>query len=111
MSKHEAVRCTRDCPAHVDVPGYVALCGQQRYEDALRLIRKDNPFPSACALICENPCEKYCRRGIIDDAVNIRAIKRAVIEKAAGVPQETVARSTGKKVAVIGGGPAGLSAA
>ena len=108
---HEAVRCTRDCPAHVDVPAYVALCGQKRYEDALRLIRKDNPFPSACALICEHPCEKHCRRGIIDDAINIRAIKRAVVDNAGPTPLEAVAPPTGKKVAVIGGGPAGLSAA
>jgi NADPH-dependent glutamate synthase beta subunit-like oxidoreductase len=111
MSKHEAVRCVTDCPAHVDISGYIALCGQQRYEDALRLIRKDNPFPSTCALICENPCEKYCRRGIIDDSINIRAIKRSVIEKAAALPPETVAPASGKKVAVIGSGPAGLSAA
>ena len=108
---HEAVRCTRDCPAHVDIPAYVALCGQERYEDAVRLIRKDNPFPSVCGLICEHPCEKHCRRGIIDNAINIRAIKRAVVDKAGPTPLEAVAEASGKKVAVIGGGPAGLTAA
>ena len=111
MTKHQAVRCAWNCPAHVDIPGYIALCGQGRYADAIRLIRKDNPLPSTCALICENPCEEFCRRGIIDEAVNIRAIKRAVVECAGEVPPESCAAPTGKKVAVIGGGPAGLSAA
>ena len=107
----QAVRCRWNCPAHVDIPGYIALCGQGRYADALCLIRKDNPLPSTCALICEHPCEEFCRRGIIDDAVNIRAIKRAVVEKAECVPPEICAPRTGKKVAVVGGGPAGLTAA
>jgi len=111
LTKHQAVRCAWNCPAHVDIPGYIALCGQGRYTDAVRLIRKDNPLPSTCALICEHPCEKYCRRGIIDESVNIRAIKRSVVENAGAVPPENCKASTGKKVAVIGGGPAGLSAA
>ena len=111
LTKHQAVRCAWNCPSQVDIPGYIALCGQGRYADAVRLIRKDNPLPSTCALICEHPCEEYCRRGIIDEAVNIRAIKRAVVENAGKVPPESCAAPTGKKVAVIGGGPAGLSAA
>ena len=111
LTKHQAVRCAWNCPAHVDIPGYIALCGQGRYADAIRLIRKDNPLPSTCALICENPCEEFCRRGIIDEAVNIRAIKRTVVECAGEVPPESCDAPTGKKVAVIGGGPAGLSAA
>ena len=111
LMKHQAVRCAWNCPAHVDIPGYVALCGAGRYADAVRLIRKDNPLPSICALICEHPCEEYCRRGIIDEAVNIRAIKRSVVDHAGPVTPESCAAPTGKKVAVIGGGPAGLSAA
>ena len=111
LAKHQAVRCAWNCPAQVDIPGYIALCGQGRYADAVRLIRKDNPLPSTCALICEHPCEAYCRRGIIDEAVNIRAIKRSVVDKAGDVPPEGRAAPTGKKVAVVGGGPAGLSAA
>jgi len=111
LMKHQAVRCAWNCPAHVDIPGYIALCGEGRYTDAVRLIRKDNPLPSTCALICEHPCEEYCRRGIIDEAVNIRAIKRSVVEHAGMVPPEECAAPTGKKVAVLGGGPAGLSAA
>ena len=111
LTKHQAVRCAWNCPAHVDIPGYIALCGQGRFADAVRLIRKDNPLPSTCALICEHPCEEYCRRGIIDEAVNIRAIKRSIVDCAGEVPPETCAAPTGKKIAVIGGGPAGLSAA
>ena len=111
LMKHQAVRCAWNCPAQVDIPGYIALCGAGRYADAVRLIRKDNPFPSTCALICEHPCEDFCRRGIIDEAINIRALKRSIVEHAGVVPPEECAAPTGKKVAVIGGGPAGLSAA
>ena len=111
LSKHQSVRCAWNCPAQVDIPGYIALCGDGRFSDAVRLIRKDNPLPSTCALICEHPCEEYCRRGIIDEAVNIRAIKRSAVDCAGQVPPEPCAPPTGKKVAVIGGGPAGLSAA
>ena len=68
----QAVPCMERCPAHVDIPGYIALVGEGRCADAVRLIRKDNPFPSACGLICEHPCEAHCRRNILDDAINIR---------------------------------------
>ncbi|MCL1849514.1 MAG: NAD(P)-binding protein [Clostridiales bacterium] len=107
----QSVNCAFSCPAQVDVPGYIALCAEGGYADAIRLIRKDNPFPSACALVCEHPCEEFCRRGIVDEAVNIRAIKRAAVDLAGDVPPEACAGATGKKVAVIGGGPGGLSAA
>ena len=111
MTKHQAVRCAWNCPAHVDIPGYIALCGQGRFADAVRVIRKDNPLPSTCALICEHPCEEYCRRGIIDEAINIRAVKRSAVEQAGSVAPEACMPPTGKKIGVIGGGPAGLSAA
>ena len=111
IASNQAVRCIWNCPAHVDVPGYIALCGQGRYEDAIRLIRKDNPLPSTCSLICESPCEKFCRRGIIDNTVNIRAIKRAVIDRVGTIPPDECAPKTGKKIAAVGGGPAGLTAA
>ena len=106
------VPCAALCPAQVDIPGYIALVNAGRYADAVRLIRKDNPFPSVCGLICEHPCEEGCRRTMIDDAVNIRGLKRYAVEKAGCVPAETVtAAPTGKRVAIIGGGPSGLSAA
>ena len=105
------VPCVALCPAGVDIPGYIALVKEGRCADAVRLIRKDNPFPTACAYICEHPCEARCRRNMVDDALNIRALKRYAVDQAGEVPQPDCAPATGKKVAVIGGGPGGLSAA
>lgn len=105
------VPCVAMCPAGVDIPGYVALIKAGRYADAVRLIRKDNPFPTACAYICEHPCEARCRRNMVDDAISIRGLKRYAVDQAGEVPQPAPAAATGKKVAVVGGGPGGLSAA
>ena len=105
------VPCVALCPAGVDIPGYIALIHEGRCADAVRLIRKDNPFPVACAYICEHPCEARCRRNMIDDAMNIRGLKRYAVDTAGDVPQPLCAEPTGKTVAVIGGGPGGLSAA
>ncbi len=105
------VPCAALCPAQVDIPGYISLVSKGRYADAVRLIRKDNPFPAVCGLICEHPCEAGCRRNMVDDAINIRGIKRFAAEQAGYVPAEKCAEPTGKKVAVIGGGPGGLTAA
>ena len=105
------VPCVALCPAGVDVPGYMALIGEGRCADAVRLIRKDNPFPVACAYICEHPCEARCRRNMIDDAINIRGLKRYAVDTAGDVPQPPCAPPTGKKVAIVGGGPSGLSCA
>ena len=106
-----AVPCVSLCPAGVDIPGYMALVGDGRCADAVRLIRKDNPFPTACAYICEHPCEARCRRNMIDDAINIRGLKRYAVDHAGDVPQPACAESTGKSVAIVGGGPSGLSCA
>ncbi len=105
------VPCVNLCPAGVDIPGYMALVGAGRCADAIRLIRKDNPFPTACAYICEHPCEARCRRRMVDDAINIRGLKRYAVDHAGVVPNPPCAPPTGKKVAVIGGGPSGLSCA
>lgn len=105
------VPCVSLCPAGVDIPGYIALIREGRFEDAVRLIRKDNPFPTTCGLICEHPCEARCRRNIIDDAVNIRGLKRMACEYAPLVPPPEKAAPTGKKIAIVGGGPSGLSTA
>jgi NADPH-dependent glutamate synthase beta subunit-like oxidoreductase len=107
----QPVPCVALCPAGVDIPGYIALISEERYADAVRLIRKDNPFPTACALICEHPCEARCRRNMIDDSVNIRGLKRYAVDHSGKVPVPVCAPITGKNVAVIGGGPGGLSAA
>ena len=107
----QPVPCVAMCPAGVDVPGYIALVAEGRFADAVRLIRKDNPFPAACAFVCEHPCEARCRRNMVDDAVNIRGLKRYAVDHAGQVPIPPLAEATGKKVAVIGGGPSGMSAA
>lgn len=108
---NQPVPCVALCPAGVDIPGYVALVAEGRYADAVSLIRKDNPMPSVCALICEHPCEARCRRNMIDDSVNIRGLKRYAVDHAGDVPVPHPAEPTGKRVAVIGGGPGGISAA
>lgn len=112
-SFEQPIPCITLCPAKVDIPGYVALVGEGRYADAVKLIRKDNPFPTACALICEHPCEERCRRNMLDSSVNIRGLKRFAVDNAAPdkveVPQK--APFTGKRVAIVGGGPSGLTAA
>lgn len=105
------VPCVSTCPAHVDVPGYVALIREGRYEEAVRLIRKDNPFPSTCAYVCEHPCETQCRRRMVDDGVNICGLKRFAVDHSKPVPAPQAEETTGKTVAVIGGGPGGLTAA
>lgn len=112
-SFEQPIPCVTLCPAHVDIPGYIALAGAGRCEDAVKLIRKDNPFPTACALICEHPCEARCRRNMIDDSINIRGMKRYIVDKARADQVEVAPNmpSTGKKVAVIGGGPSGLTCA
>ncbi|MDR1520942.1 MAG: FAD-dependent oxidoreductase [Planctomycetota bacterium] len=106
-----SVPCVNRCPAHVDIPGYIALVEAGRYEDAVRLIRKDNPFPATCGLICEHPCETRCRRNILDVGINIRGLKRFAVDNCGQVAVPRPAPGTGKRIAVIGGGPAGLSAA
>ncbi len=113
INYEQPIPCVTLCPANVDIPGYLALAREERYEDALRLIRKDNPFPTACAMICEHPCEAKCRRTMIDAPLNIRGIKRVIVDKAPAdtVPVPACNSFTGKKVAVIGGGPSGLTCA
>lgn len=110
-SNIQAVPCVAMCPAGVDVPGYTALVKAGRYADAVRLIRKDNPFPTVCALICEHPCEARCRRNLIDAPINIRGLKRFAVDNCGDVPVPKKMDATGKKIAIIGGGPSGLSAA
>ena len=109
----QTIPCITMCPAHVNVPGYIALIKEGRFANAINLIRDKNPFPTACAMVCEHPCEKKCRRSIIDNPINIRGLKKFAVDQMSArnvVPPEANV-STGKKIAVIGGGPSGLSAA
>ena len=108
-SSSQGVPCVVSCPAHVDIPGYIALTAAGRYEEAVELIRKDNPFPSACAYVCEHPCEETCRRTMVDDAVNIRGIKRYAVDHAAAPRSCDRGPATGKRVAIVGAGPSGLT--
>lgn len=110
-TSRQTVPCVSLCPARVDIPGYTALILEGRYADAIRLIRKDNPFPTTCGFICEHPCEARCRRNMVDDSINIRGLKRVAADFAGEVDPPECAPSTGKRVAVLGGGPGGLSAA
>lgn len=111
LADHQGIPCVAECPAHVDIPGYIALIADKRSDDAVRLIRKDNPFPTACAFVCEHPCENQCRRNIIDRSINIRGLKSYCVDHDEKhlLPMDKMA-PTGKKIGVIGGGPAGLTA-
>ena len=110
-NSNQPVACVKSCPAGVDIPGYIALVQQGRYADAVRLIRRDNPIPTTCAYICEHPCENRCKRTIIDAPVNIRGLKKMAVDNSGIVPVPECEAPTGKKIAIIGGGPGGLSAA
>ena len=109
----QTVPCETLCPAHVNVPAYIALAGSGDYAGAIGMIRKDNPFPTACAFVCEHPCENRCRRTLIDAPINIRGIKKFAVDQLAAdkVPTPAPAAPTGKKIAIVGGGPSGLTCA
>lgn len=109
----QTVPCVTLCPAHVNVPAYIALAEEGRLAEAVKMIRKDNPFPTACALVCEHPCEERCRRTMVDAPVNIRGIKKYIVDTVAADTVETPAplAPTGKRVAVVGAGPSGLTCA
>ena len=109
----QSVPCVTECPAHVNVPAYISLVQEGDCASAIKMIRKDNPFPTACALVCEHPCEAHCRRTIIDAPLNIRGIKKFAVDNVAADTVETpaAAESTGKRIAVIGGGPSGMTCA
>jgi NADPH-dependent glutamate synthase beta subunit-like oxidoreductase/formate hydrogenlyase subunit 6/NADH:ubiquinone oxidoreductase subunit I len=111
--------CTNACPAGIHVQGYVALIAQRRYKEAYQLIHDALPFPSVCGRVCNHLCETACTRSQLDEAVNLMGLKRYVadwaFENQDEVPTqehaETKLSGSGKKVAVIGAGPAGLTAA
>ena len=103
--------CQNACPAGLDTHGYVALISEGRFEEALELIRERNPFPSVCGRICTHPCEFKCRRGETDDPVALRLLKRFVSDYVSGAPKPYQRSPRGFKVAVVGSGPSGLTAA
>jgi formate dehydrogenase beta subunit len=104
--------CTHACPVKTDVRGYLAAVVRRDYSEAYRLIRANNPFPTVCAWVCPHPCEDHCRRGDVDASLSIRNLKRFVVEIAGtNYVETTCARHTGKNIAIVGAGPAGLTAA
>ena len=111
FDQSDSIPCVSGCPAHVDIPGYISLVEAGQNVEAVRLIRKDNPLPLVCGYVCEHPCEMHCRRGMVDDPMNIRGLKRYAVDNMESDYQPHMAEPTGKRVAVVGGGPAGLSAA
>jgi NADPH-dependent glutamate synthase beta subunit-like oxidoreductase/uncharacterized ferredoxin-like protein len=105
--------CRAACPAGIDVPRYIRLIGDGRYDEAVAVIRERVPLPSICAYVCHAPCETRCRRGTLrDKPIAIEALKRFAVDHA-GTGKEGAAsvKETGKRVAIIGSGPAGLTAA
>ena len=109
----QTLPCETKCPAHVNVPAYIALVGEGDCAGAVNTVRKDNPFPTACAFVCEHPCEAGCRRKLIDAAINIRGIKKYAVDQARAdrVPTPAPSAATGRRIAVVGGGPSGLTCA
>ena len=106
--------CRDACPAGQRAQGYIALIGEGRYDDAMRVIKLDNPFPGICGRICNHRCEIACTRGRVDEPINIRALKRFVTDKVYAEPRrpvEPVPRIHDESIAIIGAGPCGLTAA
>ncbi|MGB9775913.1 MAG: FAD-dependent oxidoreductase [Anaerolineae bacterium] len=114
IEKRGIAPCRDACPTGQRAQGYIALIREGRYEDALRVIKEDNPFPGICGRICNHRCEDACNRGKLDEPINIRALKRFVTDKVyekPRVPPEPAPRRYPQRVAVIGAGPCGLTAA
>ncbi|MEA3333527.1 MAG: NAD(P)-binding protein, partial [Pseudomonadota bacterium] len=114
IDKAGTAPCKAACPAHISVQGYVALIAQGKYREALELIKRDNPFPVVCGRVCNHPCESACMRQEVDDPVAIMYLKRFVAdldlnEETRFIPE--IKESKDKKIAVVGAGPAGLTAA
>jgi formate dehydrogenase beta subunit len=105
------VPCVSNCPAGIDVPRYVQLIAEGRFQDALDVIREKVPFPLSLGYICPHTCETACRRGDVNEAVAIRELKRFVAEKGNSSPALKPGPPTGRRVAVVGAGPAGLTCA
>lgn len=107
--------CVTGCPAGIDVPRYIGLVEAGRYGDATAVVRERSPFPSVCAHACYRPCEALCRRGLWESPVAINALKRTATDRDDGTWRQrwvqTIGQPTGKRVAIVGSGPAGLTAA
>lgn len=111
--------CKTTCPAHIAVQGYLKLAAQGKYREALQLIKRENPFPAVCGRICNRRCEDACTRGTVDEAVAIDEVKRFIAQQDLDaetrfIPEKVIPKVDGEfseKIAIIGGGPAGMSCA
>lgn len=115
IEKRGIAPCRDACPAHQRAQGYIALIREGRWEEALRVIKMDNPFPGICGRICNHRCEAACNRGLVDEPINIRALKRFVTDKVYSQPRRppppAEIKYPDRRVAIIGAGPCGLTAA
>ena len=114
IEKRGVSPCRDACPADQRAQGYIALIREGRYEDALRTIKEDNPFPGICGRVCDHRCESACNRGKVDEPVSIRALKRFVVDHQYAKPRQApqpARRRHEERIAVIGAGPCGLTAA
>jgi len=113
LERH-AAPCHSTCPANIDIPSFMAHLGHGDYHATIEVIRRDNPLPLTCGLICPAPCESACVRGSHDEAVFIRPLKAKAAEHClanGGYPKPEIAPDTGKRVGIVGSGPAGIAAA
>lgn len=117
LSDHNAdcvAPCVMTCPANIDIQAYLHHAGNGNFESAIRIIKEKNPFPMVCGRVCPHPCEAQCRRNLIDSPVAINNVKRFIADWDIGREQPWTPRqkkATGKKIAVVGAGPSGLTAA
>jgi PAS domain S-box-containing protein len=112
--ERQAAPCQRTCPANIDIPTFVAHLGQGDYRSTIEVIRRDNPLPLTCGLVCPAPCESACVRGGSNGAVFIRPLKAKAAEHCladGGYPRPEIAPATGKRIGIVGSGPSGLTAA
>jgi heterodisulfide reductase subunit A-like polyferredoxin len=114
IDKRGTSPCKATCPTHISVQGYVALIAKGKYKEALKLIKQEHPFPAVCGRVCNHPCEEACKRGDVDEAIDIMHLKRFVadmdlFDETKYMPE--VKEKNGKKIAIIGAGPSGLTAA
>ncbi|HEX6305692.1 MAG TPA: FAD-dependent oxidoreductase, partial [Anaerolineales bacterium] len=114
IEKRGIAPCRDACPSGQRAQGYIALIREGRWDDALRVIKMDNPFPGICGRICNHRCEDACNRGLVDEPINIRALKRFVTDKVYSKPRKPAtppSRLHDQRIAIIGAGPCGLTAA
>jgi NADH-quinone oxidoreductase subunit F len=103
--------CQHVCPVGMDIPSYIALIRAERFEDAYKVLLKTNPFPSVCGRVCDHKCQLKCRRGMLDEALAIKSLKRFITDNATRPEARPVPANRKEKIGVIGAGPAGLTAA